>query len=102
MPLPNELVRSDAPPLSQQLGEARARYAEAIRQIMEATAYNEQSIREPDEFRELVPDESQRALILQRAIQDCAYWDAEMSAAEIRLARLGRVAIAFHKDDEQA
>jgi len=97
-----ELIRNDAPPLSQQLGEARARYAEAIRKLMEATAYYEQTMPEADEFCELVPDECQRALILQRAIQDCAYWDAESSAAEIRLARLGRIALRFHMDEKPA
>ena len=69
---------------AQTTAEARARYAESLRQFAEANRFYEQILREADELRELVPDEMQRALITQRAIQDAAYWDAETSAAELR------------------
>ncbi len=93
----NAMIRADAPPLAKQLGEARTRYAEAIQQLMEATEYYQHTIREDEAFCESVPDENERALMIQRAIQDCAYWDAEMMAAEIRLARLG---LTFHMDQK--
>ena len=96
----NHVIRSDAPSLAHQISEARTRYAEAIQQLMEATEYYEQTIGEDDDFCESVPDESERALVIQRAIEDCAYWDAEMTASEIRLARLGRVALAFHMEEK--
>ncbi|SRR6266545_4444748 len=93
--------RFDAPILSEQLRAARAGYAEAMQQLIQATQYFEQFTHEAGEFRELVPDEAQRALIVGRALQDCAYWDAETSAGEIRLARLGRIALTFHMDGER-
>ncbi len=98
--MPNELIRADAPPLLRQIREAQRRYAEAIQQLTEATEHYEQTIGDEKAFRELVPDECQRVLIIQRAIQDCAYWDAEMNAAEIRLARLARATLMFHMEGE--
>jgi len=98
----NHVIRSGAPPLAHQIGEARTRYAEAIQQLMEATEYYQQTIGQDDDFCESVPDESERALLIQQAIQDCAYWDAEMTASEIRLARLGRVALTFHMEERGA
>ena len=93
--------RFNAPALAEQLGAARVRYAEAMEHLIEATRYFDQFTDEAEEFRELVPDDKQRALIVGRALQDCAYWDAETSAGEIRLARLGRIALAFHIDKER-
>jgi hypothetical protein len=100
--LRHQVVAGSAPPLPQQIREARAHYADSLRQLAEATRFYEQTLREADELRELVPDETQRAFIMQRAIQDSAYWDAEASAAEIRLARLGRFALTLHMDGEPA
>jgi len=89
-----------APTLAQQIREARARYAEALQRLEEATRFYQQFTLEADDFRKLVSDESQRAHIVRRGIESCAHWDAETSAAEIRLARLGRIAIVFHMDDK--
>ena len=99
MPI-NESTRPDAFPLSQQISDARARYAEALQQLSDATCFYERTIPKGDELRNLIPDEGQRALTIQKAIQDCAYWDAEASAAEIRLARLGRIALTFGRAEE--
>ena len=96
----NESSRPDASPLPQQVGEARARYAEALQQLSDATCFYERTIPKGDELRNLIPDECQRALTIQKAIRDCAYWDAEASAAEIRLARLGRIALTFGRVEE--
>ena len=90
-----EEQRFDAPGLSEQLAAARANYAAAMRHFTAATEYHEQFTREAREFRELLPDDNQRAIIAQRAIDDCAYWDAETSAAEVRLTRIGRFALAL-------
>ena len=86
--------RGDASTLLQQLTEARARYAESLQRLSEATEFAGRFVREADAFRELVPDRHERGLIVRRAIRDRAYWDAESSAAEIRLARLGRMVVA--------
>ena len=101
MPI-SELSRPDTSPLPRQIDEARARYAEALQQLSEATAFYERTIPQGDELRDRIPDEGQRALTIQKAIQDCAYWDAEASAAEIRLARLGRIALKFGRIGEPA
>src|SRR6186997_863544 len=87
-----EEQRFDAPRLSEQLAAARTNYAAAMRHFTAAMEYHEQVIREAREFRELIPDDNQRAIIAQKASDDRAYWDAETSAAEARLARLGRFA----------
>ena len=97
----SELPRPYVPSLSLQIVEARARYAEALQQLNEATSFYERNIPQGEELRDLIPDECQRALTIQKAIQDCAYWDAEVSAAEGRLARLGRIALQFGRVSEQ-
>jgi len=97
----NELPRPYAPPLSRQIREARARYAEALQQLSEATSFYERNIPKGDELLDLIPDECKRALTIQKAIEDCAHWDAEVSATEIRLARLGRIALQFGRVAEQ-
>ncbi len=93
--------RFNAPVLAEQLSAARVRYADAMQHLIDATQYFDQFTHEAAQFRELVPDEAQRALIVGRALQDCAYWDAETSAGDIRLARLGRIALAFHMDGDR-
>jgi hypothetical protein len=93
--LVNELSRPEVSTLPRQIDEARARYAEALEQLNEATCFYERTVPKGDDLRDLFPDECERALAIQKAIQDCAYWDAEASAAEIRLARLGRIALKF-------
>ena len=90
----------DSSALVGQLTSARTRYAEAIRNLNEADRYYARFTHEAADFRELVPDEEQRALIVRAAFQDCAYWDAETNAAECRLASLGRCALALRMDDE--
>ena len=96
MPL-NQVSRPEVSSLPRQIDEARARYAEALQQLNEATCFYERTVPKGDQLRALFPDERERALTIQKAIQDCAYWDAEASAAEIRLARLGRIALKFGK-----
>ena len=93
----NELSRPEVFSLPRQVDEARARYAEALQQLNEATCFYERTVPKGDQLRNLFPDERERALTIQKAIQDCACWDAEASAAEIRLARLARIALKFGK-----
>ena len=98
----DQIARRAAPPLSAQISQARARYAEALDQLNEATAFYERNIPQGDGLRDLIPDERERALTVRKAIEDCAYWDAEVSAAEIRLARLARIALKFSSVGEPA
>src|SRR5438552_13583965 len=88
------LIAGEAP-LSRQIREARAHYAESRRELDEAIRFYDQTIGEIGAFCELVPDELQRSLIRRRAIRDCAYWDAETSAAAIRLASLARHSVSL-------
>ena len=100
--MPDELLRAGTTSLAQQLAGARARYAEALDELVQAAAYWNQLVEEASEFEEIVPDDGQRALIIQKATETLAYWDAEMNAAEVRLARLGRIAVMLHMFDEPA
>jgi len=93
------LEEFSAPSLRRQIDEARAQYLHAFRRLTESAACYKNVLARSEQVRRLFPD-APRSRLAEAAIQNCAYWDAEASAAEIRLARLGRIAVAFDETGE--
>jgi hypothetical protein len=88
-----------APSLTAQIDEARAQYQHAYARLTEAAAFYKEILKQNERLRRVLPG-AHGSRLAEGAIQDCAYWDAEASAAEIRLARLARIAVAFDAIDE--
>lgn len=90
-----------APSLRRQISDAQEQYAYAYERLTKAVAFYKHILAESEQIRRLFPD-TPRSCLAEAAIQNCAYWDAEASAAEIRLARIGRIAVAFDVVEEHA
>jgi hypothetical protein len=90
-----------APSLRRQIADAQEQYAYAYERLTKAAAFYKNILAESEQVRRLFPDAA-RSCLAEAAIQNCAYWDAEASAAEIRLARIGRIAVAFDVVEEHA
>lgn len=90
-----------APSLRCQIADAQEKYAYAYERLTKAAAFYKNILAESEQIQRLFPD-APRSYLAEAAIQNCAYWDAEASAAEIRLARIGRIAVAFDVVEEHA
>jgi hypothetical protein len=90
-----------APSLRRQIADAQEQYAYSYDRLTKAAAFYKNVLTESEQIRRLFPD-APRSGLAEAAIQNCAYWDAEASAAEIRLARIGRIAVAFDVVEEPA